>query len=491
MAKHEIMLESFQGSVERHYFSVLELLRSFGFKVLKTRDTFDSSVTSAYWGSIEQRRTMQQEKASQFLAGTSNMIKQMFQIVRTLRIMDERYAYYKDAKAGDKSAEIALKGLWIDMVEGAGKNPSSVYGLAATVGFATLPDLFFEVCPKDVKDLDKKMKELRKQGFNRKVIDDALRRKLYQYMQWRDKTAIEMVSSRKFHLAYLRQHFNTIRLYLNWIKPYLRNVNRLKQKSSRDADMLQMADTAVSDIELYAYKPGGKKYIPTITISFEFRTVPELAFRQEYQQGPLHIGRTTIKFESKEMLIEEIREKWRDEMLKDIEIVKSLDSAMAVMGEELVKYLDEAKEADPAGKLGIKLEKGEEKPPKQEFNVLGPFKDVGKGFKEIFGAFIPKKKEDAKKEIKSLITYDLPPEIKELWEGREKLVKGLRPKEKKGYKFREECEDDKEYKEFLSKLKKLNTFEEGKEKKAALETAEGKSWKIYDTFKKGVGAVRW
>jgi hypothetical protein len=489
MARHEIMLESFQGSVERHYFGVLELLRNFGFKVLKTRDTFDSSVTSAYWGSIEQRRTAQQEKASQYLAGTSNMIKQMFSIVRTIKIMDEKKRHYDDARAGDKSAEIALKGMWIDLVEGAGKNPSSVYGLASTVGFATLPDLFFKLCPRDEKELDKLMKGLRKQGMNRKLVNDALRRKLYQYIVWRDATEKEIKHSRKFYLAYLRQHFNSIRLYLNWIKPYLRNVNKLQQKSSRDADMLQMADTAVSDIELFAYKPGGKKFIPTIKVSFEFRTVPELAFRQEYQQGPLHIGRTTIVFESKEMLIEEIREKWRDEMLKDIEIVKSLDSAMAVMGQELVDYLDEAKEADPAGKLGVKLEKGEEKPPEKAFDFLGPFKDVGKGFKDLFGAFKPKKEE--KKEIKSLITYDLPPEIEKLWSGRKKLIEDTKPRDKAGYKFREECKDDKEYKEFLSMLKKQNNFEEAKEKKSAKKGAEGKSWKIYDTFKKSVGAVRW
>jgi hypothetical protein len=490
MARHEILLESFQGSVERHYFSVLELLRSFGFKVLKTTDTFDSSVTSAYWGSIEQRRTSQQEKASQFLSGTSNMIKSMFQIVRTLKIMDINNKHYVDALAGDKSAEVALKGIWIDMVEGAGKNPSSVYGLASTVGFATLPDLFFEICPKDTKDLDKKMKELRKQGLNRKLVNDALRRKLYQYITWRDATAKEIKHSRKFYLAYLRQHFNTIRLYLNWIKPYLRNINKLKQKSSRDADMLQMADTAVSDIELFAYKPGGKKYIPTITVSFEFRTVPELAFRQEYQQGPLHIGSTTLVFESKEMLIEEIREKWRDEMLKDIEIGKSLDSAMSVMGQELVDYLDEAKELDPAGKLGIKLEKGKEKPTKETFDMLGPFKDIGKGFKELFGAFKPKEEKKVA-EVKSLITYDLPVEIKKLWSDREKIIKDTLPRNKKGYKFREECENDKEYKEFLSILNKQNTFEEKKEKKSAKEDAEGKSWKIYDTFKKSVGAIRW
>ena len=134
-------MTSYQGSVERHYFLVLKLLREFGFEVVKTKDTYSTSITSAYWGSIEQRRTIQQEKAAQYLGVIGNMIKSMFQIIRSLRIMDERKKLYDQAKNGPdkKSAEIALKGIWIDMVEGAGKNPSSVYGLATQVGFSTLP----------------------------------------------------------------------------------------------------------------------------------------------------------------------------------------------------------------------------------------------------------------------------------------------------------------------------------------------------------------
>ena len=57
--------------------------------------------------------------------------------------------YYSDSYDADsksrESAEITLKGIWVDMVEQGAKNPASVYGMAREVQFTTLPDLFFSI----------------------------------------------------------------------------------------------------------------------------------------------------------------------------------------------------------------------------------------------------------------------------------------------------------------------------------------------------------
>ena len=75
------------------------------------------------------------------------MIKDLFHLVREIRILDERLGYYKDRqdmeKQGRDSAEITLKGIYVDMAEGGSKNQSSVFGMARELQFTSLPDLFF------------------------------------------------------------------------------------------------------------------------------------------------------------------------------------------------------------------------------------------------------------------------------------------------------------------------------------------------------------
>ena len=49
-------------------------------------------------------------------------------------------------------------------------------------------------------------------------------------MEWKEKTYQELTTREKFVLKYLRQHYNTIKLYMNWIRPYLRNVKDLQME---------------------------------------------------------------------------------------------------------------------------------------------------------------------------------------------------------------------------------------------------------------------
>jgi hypothetical protein len=499
MSKYEITIENYQDSVERHYFSILGLLKDFGFTVLKTNDTFDSSITSSFWGSVEQRRTLQQEKAAQFIAYIGNMVKQMFQIIRTIRIMDMKLKYYTQSKEGpDKAAgDIALKGTWIDMVEGGGKNPNSVTGLAMQVGFSTLPDVFFGTLVEKDEDIQKKIDELKKNNLGNPALYNVLKRKLLQFISWRDATEKEMIVGRKFHLAYLRQHFNIIRTYLHWVRPYLGNIKRLQQKGTRQEDVLEMADSAIADIELFAFKTGQKKYTPTMTVRIEYRTVPELAYQQEYQRGPIHVGRTHIIFEDKVMLADEIREQFRKDMLEDINLIEDLTGSMSAFGEELVDYLKKAKEADPEGKLGIKLEKEKVKPPKDFVDIFGKFKDIGKplknfsnNIKRLFGKGEPKEKPKADSKA-PLVTYDLPGPVKDLYKEWEDYVKKKKQRDQKFYKKREDFEEEKDFKEYITALKKRDSFDEEKEKKEVRADLKDTTWKVYDTFKKVSGHIRW
>ena len=69
-----------------------------GFPIVeKIIDVFTSAEQSAFWGQSSTRLGFQQDKVSQYLATIGNMIKDMFQLVRELRILDERLGYYEDS----------------------------------------------------------------------------------------------------------------------------------------------------------------------------------------------------------------------------------------------------------------------------------------------------------------------------------------------------------------------------------------------------------
>lgn len=417
-AAYKLQIDSMQANVEPNYYWILDYLKkpgAFGLglsgedgRVEKLKDIYTAGISSAYWGAVEQRKGMQQEKVSTYLATIGKMLKDTFQIVREIRVIKERLAFYDASEKGDKSAEVALKGTWVDMVEGGSKNPSSVYGLASQVGFAVLPDLFFRVAPKTSKDVDKEVEKCGKDlGLNKK-IQEVLSRKLKQFMEWKEKTYRELKQREGFVIKYLRQHYDTIKLYMNWVRPYLKNVRELQmQGESTDSALAKAFDTSIVELELlgikYSYEittPEGykidgkyKKYFPAIWVNIKFTAMPMMAYQQEYQRGAVHMGSTEITFKGIVITEDDLKKYKAQQDEEDLQIINSVFESMESLGEEFKSYLKEAGE-----KFDEKKETKEESEP---MTLFTPFTQVLKGFKELFTAFIPKKekKEEEKKPI--------------------------------------------------------------------------------------------
>ncbi len=380
---YELEYENYKDSVEKYYFWIVEFLKdNLGYDVEKIEDEYASSETSSWWANLEQRKGLQQDKASQYLGTIGGMIKSMQQILRDLRIMDERWEYYQKSNAGDKGAEVALKSLWTDLVEGGAQNPRSVFGMAAQVGFVTLPDLFFDITPKTSKDVDAAVDKI--DGVNDSV-KRILKRKLYQYMEWKEQTEKEISTRRNFTLKYLRQHFNVVKLYIGWVKPYLRNIRKLQQgETINSTDLLTSSEGAVIDLEILAVKKlhepnigeeltyKYKKYFPVVQVKIHWRTRPALMYQQEYQKGPLHLGRATMKFYAYTATKEDL-EKYREAKDKeDMELLSSVNASIDAIKDDLDKYLKEA------GELIGEEEEAEEK--KSRANMLEAFAGFGQLF---------------------------------------------------------------------------------------------------------------
>src|SRR3989338_6186768 len=297
---HRLDWEVYDLSIEESYFWCLGYLNDVMTVVEKLEDSFSAAENSAFFGVTQQRLGAQQDKVSQYLATMGKMIKELFQMVRELRIIDERLGYYDAVEAElskpinqrKKGDEITLKGLFVDLVQGGGKSAASVYGMARELEFVTLPDLFFDAPPLKTRDeLERHMKGL-EENFN-KNVRRVLVRHLNQFMEWRVRTHQEHRNRKRFQRQYLLQHYEIINMYLNWIKPYLRHVARLtmKEQNTMTPDLISAFEGSMLDIEILARdsKDGANG---CILATFNFRTRPELKVVQEgYQRGPVHIGK--------------------------------------------------------------------------------------------------------------------------------------------------------------------------------------------------------
>jgi hypothetical protein len=288
------------------------------------------------------------------------MVKELFQMVRELRIIDERRTYYrgsieqeskplKDRKNAD---EITLKGMFVDLVQGGGKSPSSVFGMATQLEFVALPDLFFDAPPfKDANEMETYVKGLT--DFNDSV-KRVLLRHLRHYVEWKKRTYKEHENRREFQLRYLRQHFDIIQMYVTWIKPYLKTVQRLQMKGTHQdsASLISAFESAMIDIEIIAHHP---ELTHCVMVTFQYRTRPHMKFVQEgYQRGPVHVGELNMEYRvfpwNKEDIDRYKQMKNQENMELLGNVSQSVLNAMHGLGEELERYYQEACGLDLTGK---------------------------------------------------------------------------------------------------------------------------------------------
>lgn len=399
--RYRLVYESFNSSIEEMYFWAINHLRQdMAFpKIMKITDIFSASENSAYFGQSAQRLSIQEDRASSFLRGISEMVKTLFQIVRELRILDERLEIYGQWKKS-KSADATLKGLFADFAENSGgqMKPGSIYHLSNQLGYAALPDLFFNTIVYKKEDVDKVIDGM--PGYN-KNVKSVLKRKLFQFIIWKEKTEKELEARRKFQIKYLRQHYLTIKMYISWVKPYLRHIKRLtmNEKQLDSPDLISSFESSATEIEVLGIRPNpGKKVNSVVLMTFKFTTRPLMNFRQEYQQGALHVGRGVMTLRAYGWTDKQIEmyRKMRD--FEDRELLgmvdEQLSSAMEMLGDDLDKYIAEAE-----GTLKAKEE--EEKRAKEKINekklvkiesgygAADPFVSVFKGVLDIGKAFIP------------------------------------------------------------------------------------------------------
>jgi len=402
ISRYYMGIESWHQSIEPYYYWCMNFLGDIGFPVIdKITDVFTAAEHSSFYGAGGQRLGLAQDKVSQFLATIGKMLKDLFQLVRELRWIDERLEIYRGALGFDKEgqkvkdpeigAEQTLKGMWVDLVDGVvggQRTGSNLFVMAQQLQFSALPDMFFRLSPQKQEDVDKVV-DKEAAEFNLQ-LRNLLKRKLTQYVAWKKSTYDEMVARRRFTLDYLRQHYQVIKMYMNWIKPYIRHIERLsgEQDLLKNPRLIAAFESSLVEIEVLARMrpPGKKKSYACILLTFEYHTKPSMQYPGDagYHRGPIHVGSTRVTWRSyawsddKVQNYRAMKDRQDQELLSSID--KSLASAMDALGDDLNAYLEEAEK-------GKKEE--EKKPEKQPLGLLEPFTAVGQGMKEVLGSLIP------------------------------------------------------------------------------------------------------
>ncbi|MBI4016981.1 MAG: hypothetical protein HY363_04795 [Candidatus Aenigmarchaeota archaeon] len=406
-SRYHIIYESFHEAIEPvYYWCFNHAVYDWGFPIVhKITDIFGASEHSTFYGGAAQRLGLAQDKVSAYLATIGKMTKDLFALVRELRILDERLGLYKDIfdlpepkteeekkknEQKRESAEVALKGLWVDMVDGVvqgQRTAANLFLMAQQLQFASLPQVFFNIHPKKKDEISENVEP---KAYNRD-LKTALIRKLEAYINWRDATNVELRNRKKYQIEYLRQHYEVIRMYIQWIKPYLKHIQRLTgaARFGDRAELVSSFEGSMIEIEFLAQKlpgPKAKDVYTCLLMTFEYRTKPQLSFQAEggYHRAPIHVGETKITWRSYAWTQKQIENYIQLKADEDFELLAAIDeslrAAMDALGGDLQKYLKEEKE---------KLEPKEEKKPEQP-SVWAPFIDIGKGFKELALPFIPK-----------------------------------------------------------------------------------------------------
>ncbi|MCH8329399.1 MAG: hypothetical protein IIB81_03320, partial [Nanoarchaeota archaeon] len=101
-------------------------------------------------------------------------------------------------------------------------------------------------------------------------------------MAWKEHTFEEMKNRRVFTLKFLRQHYEVIRMYIQWVRPYLRNIQRLQldQSKTETPDLLVAFESSMIEVELLARTPGNEpqNVNQCLLIHYLFRTRPEMTY---------------------------------------------------------------------------------------------------------------------------------------------------------------------------------------------------------------------
>ena len=307
LVSYTMTYDSFGEGVEPIYFWLLDFMQDpapggLGMAVSKSKEGYEASASSPYFGEMGQRATLMQRQAMEYLGAINTVIKSILNLIYDLKDFEIRlhlYDKYHSTKRPEHiAADMALKAVWLDNVD-ARKGLGSITQLAQRLNFATIRDLFFKV--RRVEDVDAL------QPINERV-KRILRGRVVEFYEWVLFSEKELRNRYAVEKAYLRSQVGTLKLYVSWVRPYLKAAQKLRMKEFNMPQLVNLFSNVQMELGIYgkkAYDAGKihedfkklklKKWYAIIDVDLMFRTMPQT---HQTQQGRQYVqgGRTDIVF---------------------------------------------------------------------------------------------------------------------------------------------------------------------------------------------------
>ena len=397
---HKLVYDSPSESLEPIYFWLHDFILTNGYKKIdKITDNFVSSPGSSHFSELGQKATKMQEEAMKTLGAVNQVLKSILNIVYDLKefkLRLELYDKYKKGTEEEKNAALlSLKQVWLDNVDFAKRQSTSIKALAQQFDYVTLIDGFMSA--RSLDDVTKKPEE---GGLDlNERVRRILQQRIAEFYQWLGQSDIELRKRFEIEKKYLQSQYNTIQLYARWVKPYLKAARQLEQNLEPTAGLVTAFNTIILELTWLAqtdYNPNDdvftgdlpemfkntkkRKYTNVVLVEFKFRGIPQRA-----GQGYTFGGRTEISFTSYGLSEQELKV-LKEQIEKDnfSDILKIIEGATTESLEQIKNDIEEF------------IESKEEKEKKEKSS----YEEDANPFTALFSFFKPgKKKEEKDKEF--------------------------------------------------------------------------------------------
>src|SRR3989344_585392 len=226
MEQHVITYDSPAEGLEPVYFWLLDylgsgLMRGLYNSVEKLTDNFVSSPGSGHFSEMQGKATQMQQEVSRTMGNVNTVLKSVLNLVYDLkefRIRLTPYKIYKDKNSSESEKFkqlLSLKQVWLDNVD-IRKGRGSINALSSgELDFVTLRDAFMSL---------KNSESISEIDLNYRVRR-ILQQRVQDFFIWIDESHNSLSQRYEIERNYLKSQVNMLKLYVRWVKPYLKSAS--------------------------------------------------------------------------------------------------------------------------------------------------------------------------------------------------------------------------------------------------------------------------
>ncbi|PIX43558.1 hypothetical protein COZ55_01120, partial [archaeon CG_4_8_14_3_um_filter_38_5] len=241
-AQYKIIVNTPFQSIGKYYNMILKELREFGFKNLtKVNQALSASPTSAFYADVAQRKAYAKEQFDKGQGLINGIIQQVMKLIYSLKEFDLILDIFKRLESSDDSeklaAELNLRRIWLDEVD-VKKGRGSIHTISTAQGmeFVSLRDSFLVI--KDLRSID----ELTVNDRVKRILKD----RFSEYSDWKKAYKKDIEGRKKIQKEYLRNQVESLKMQLEWVKPYYTLMQQLEIDTGvANPDLLAGVDTNI------------------------------------------------------------------------------------------------------------------------------------------------------------------------------------------------------------------------------------------------------